>query len=96
MRRRRLGSQVNEGARQAWLAMERLGYSQASLREVIRTRTGLIIPSSMLVRHLYCDRRPSAAASESYRLVLGVSPFDWTKQAQGPIQLPANSAAKEK
>lgn len=89
MRRTHLGAHPNEGARQAWLAMERLGLDQATLRAKVREDLGREMSSGLLVRVLYCDRRPGVEWADVFRVVLGVDPLDWFRAPLEPFEPPA-------
>lgn len=90
MRRTHLGKALNEGARQAWLAMDRLGFDQSKLRAAVKKKTGRELTSGALVRLLYCDRRPGVELAETLRVVLKVDPTDWFREPQGEFNLPAS------
>ncbi len=92
MRRTHLGDYPNEGARQAWAAMERLGFDQSGFRAAVLEQTGREIGSGALVKLLYCDRRPGVEWAEVFRVVLGVDPTDWYREPQGEFDLPAARA----
>lgn len=89
MRRTHLGAHPNEGARQAWLAMERLGLDQAGLRAKVKRELGKEMASGLLVKVLYCDRRPGVEWSEVFRAVLGVEPMAWYRSPEEPFEPPA-------
>ena len=89
MRRTHLGAHPNEGARQAWLAMERMGLDQSALRAKVKDELGKEMSSGLLVRVLYCDRRPGVEWAEVFRSVLGVEPVAWYRDPEEPFEPPA-------
>lgn len=89
MRRTHLGPHRNEGARQAWLAMERLGLDQSALRAKVKRETGQEMSSGLLVKILYCDRRPGVQWAEVFRAVLGIEPLDWYREPVESFEPPA-------
>ncbi len=89
MRRTHLGKYPNEGARQAWAAMERLGFDQASFRAAVLEQTGRELSSGALVKILYCERRPGLVWADVFRVVLGVDPTNWHREPRDKFNLPA-------
>ena len=95
MRRTTLGLVPNEGARQAWLALERLGWDQSKLRAEIQQQTGEKVSSGALVKYLYCDRRPGVPWAQLFERLLGVNPGDWYRGPVEPFGPPASKGAPD-
>lgn len=69
--------------------MERLGLDQAGLRAKVKRELGKEMASGLLVKVLYCDRRPGVEWSEVFRAVLGVEPMAWYRSPEEPFEPPA-------
>ena len=87
MRRTRLGNVPNEGARQAWIEMGKRGWDQSDLRRAMKEQLDVTLESGLLVKLLYCDRRPGVEWSERFRVVLGVEPTAWYRDPEEPINV---------
>jgi hypothetical protein len=96
MRRTKLGEVPNEGARQAWLALARLGWDQSKLRAEMQAKTGEKVLSGTLVKYLYCDRRPGVPSAELFQALLGVAPSDWYREPTEPFEPPAAKTPEAK
>lgn len=82
--RTELGPYFSEGARLAWLALDKRGWSQADLQRRLKGRarpdgTSLPLRPGVVSRWLYGDRRPSTDALVQLEHVLGVPVTAWLR-----------------
>lgn len=81
--RTNFGPRFSEGARLAWLGMQRRGWSQSVLQEKLHCTGGLV------TRWLYGDRVPSVRWATEIERLLGVRVAKWAEPASVAFVLPA-------
>jgi hypothetical protein len=86
--RLRLGRRFNEGARLTWLALQRLGWSQADLRRKVKTHPG------ELPKVLYGDRLPTLQLAADLQDLLQVPVKAWSQPPTEAFVPPARAAVE--
>lgn len=81
--RTHLGPHPNEGARLAWLSLDRLKIDRERLTEQLGLTRGIVS------RLLYCDILPNRELSIKLRDALGVPIDAWSERPRAAIRLPA-------
>lgn len=79
-RRTNLGPQFSEGARQLWLALARLGWSQT------KARANLGVAAGMLSRWLFGDRKPDIDWANKIQVLFGVEQRLWSEPPAEPFE----------
>ncbi|XXX73902.1 hypothetical protein WMF30_40275 [Sorangium sp. So ce134] len=81
-----LGRRFNEGARLTWLALRRLGWSQADLRRRVKAYPG------ELPKVLYGDKLPTLQLAADLQDLLKVPVKAWNQPPTEPFVPPARAA----
>ncbi len=84
-----LGKQFSEGARLAWLALAKRGWTASDLRERMTGTSGEILGVGVADRMLYGDSLPSLLSATQIEKLLGVPSAAWTRPPSRSFVLPA-------
>lgn len=84
-----LGDSFNEGARLAWIALKRLGWSQTALTERMTGRGGAPLSGGQVDGWLYGDGLPGRASAEQLEALLDVPVSAWGRRPARRFVLPA-------
>jgi hypothetical protein len=90
LRRRTLGRFFSEGARRAWVEMERRGWHLVDLRKAfVATKLGSRLHGGEFDRTLYGDKKARIEFSLIAHEVLGIAHEAWAEPPKVPFVLPA-------
>jgi hypothetical protein len=81
--RSHLGPKFNEGARQLWLALQRVGWTQGRLQREVGACPGSVS------HWLFGERVPGRAASMNIKRLFDIDPMVWDLPPAEPFTVPS-------